>query len=122
MGAQVVGEPRAHRAATSMEVSELVGYLQEVLGQRLIAYLAGVADEKAVGKWVRGERRPRSEDRLRHAYYVFHLLQEHESPHTVRAWFVGLNPQLHDESPASAIREGRLKEVLVAAKAYLSGG
>ena len=45
-----------------------------------------------------------------------------EGPYTVRAWFVGLNPQLGDESPAAAVREGRTRDVLVAAKAFLAGG
>ena len=49
------------------------------------------------------------------------LLAE-ESPHTVRAWFLGLNPQLDDESPAQSIREGDFRDVLVAAKAFLAGG
>lgn len=73
---------------------------------------------------MRGEREPRSdaEQRLRVAYQVFHLLQSRESQHTVRAWFVGLNPQLDDEAPADAIRAGRLRDVWVAAKSYLAGG
>ena len=53
---------------------------------------------------------------------VFQLLQAEESPHTVRAWFVGLNPQLDDVAPAEAIRAGQLRDVLVAARAYVSGG
>jgi hypothetical protein len=95
-----------------------------MLGQKLVAFMAGVADAKSVGKWARGQRRPRREtqERLRAAFNVFHLLQEQESPHTVRAWFVGLNPQLDDDSPARAISEDRLRDVLAAAKAYMAGG
>ena len=63
-----------------------------------------------------------SEARLRTAFQVFHLLQNEESPHTVRAWMIGMNPQLDDVSPAEAIHEGKLKDVWVAAKAYVSGG
>jgi hypothetical protein len=33
-----------------------------------------------------------------------------------------MNPQLDDDSPAESIREGRLKEALSAAKAFISGG
>jgi hypothetical protein len=32
-----------------------------------------------------------------------------------------MNPQLDHDSPADAIREGRLKEALIAAKAFVSG-
>ncbi len=34
------------------------------------------------------------------AFQIFHLLQDEESPHTVQAWMIGINPQLDDVSPA----------------------
>jgi len=40
----------------------------------------------------------------------------------VCAWFLGLNPQLDDRSPAQSIREGDFRDVLVAAKAFLAWG
>jgi hypothetical protein len=33
-----------------------------------------------------------------------------------------MNPQLDDEAPAEVIREGRYKDALIAAKAYVAGG
>lgn len=39
-----------------------------------------------------------------------------------RAWFIGLNPQLDDVSPAEAIHDGRLKEAKAAARAFVAGG
>ena len=45
-----------------------------------------------------------------------------DSSRVVKAWFIGLNPQLDDESPAEAIREGRLKEAMSAARAFVAGG
>jgi hypothetical protein len=45
-----------------------------------------------------------------------------ESDHTIRAWFMGTNPQLDDESPLEAVREGRNREVLAAARAFVTGG
>ena len=115
---------QAHRKTVESAVSEVARFLQETLGQRLVAYMAGVVDPKLVGRWAKAKNAPRSaaEGRLRAAYQVFQLLQTEESPHVVRAWLVGQNPQLEDDSPAAAIREGRLKEVWVAAKAYASGG
>ena len=53
---------------------------------------------------------------------ILRLLLSEESRHTVRAWFVGLNPQLDDESPARAMLEGRERQVLTAAKSFLAGG
>lgn len=115
---------QAHQKAVSFDIADIARFLQETLGQKLVAHIAGVADPKTVGHWARGEQTPRDEadTRLRAAFQVFHLLQGEESPHTVRAWFVGLNPQLDDETPVDAIRDGRAKDVLVAAKAYIAGG
>ena len=114
----------AHRKAVESSIADVVGYLQEVLGQKLVAHIAGVSDPRTVARWTAGDRSPRSENeqRLRCAYQTFQLLLAEESPHTVRVWFLGLNPQLDDQSPAQSIREGNFRDVLVAAKAYLAGG
>jgi lysophospholipase L1-like esterase len=114
----------AHQKTVQFGINDIAQFLQETLGQKLVAFIAGTADVKAVGRWAKGERTPRieAEKRLRVAFQIFHLLQEEESPHTVRAWLVGVNPQLDNESPAEAIREGRLKDAVVAAEAYVSGG
>ena len=114
----------AHRTTVESSMADVAAFLQDALGQKLVAYMAGVSDAKAVGRWASGERSPRPEAqrRLRDTQYIFRLLVTKESPHTVRAWFVGLNPQLDDESPAAAIREGRTRDAVVAAKAFLAGG
>ena len=114
----------AHRQVTESSIQQITQYLEEVLGRKLVATLAGVKDPKAVARWASGERTPRAgtEERLRVAYQIFRLLVAVEAAHTVRAWFIGLNPQLHDESPILAIYEGRFQEVMVAAKAYIAGG
>lgn len=119
-----VREQQAHREAVAMGIADVARFLQDALGQKLVAYMADTDDSKAVGAWGQGTRNPRpaAQERLRIAFQIFHLLQERESPHTVRAWFVGLNPQLNDESPATAIRDGHYREALVAAKAFLAGG
>ncbi len=115
---------QAHRKAVASSIVDVVGYLQEVFGQKLVAHVAGVSDPRTVARWAAGERAPRSEheQRLRCAYQTFQLLLAEESPYTVRAWFLGLNPQLDDQSPAQCIREGDFRDVLVAAKAFLAGG
>lgn len=114
----------AHRTTVESSVADIAAFLQDVLGQKLVAYLVGVQDPKTIGRWAKGTlpQDSDSESKLRGAYQVFRLLMTEESPHTVRAWFVGLNPQLDDESPAAAISEGRIKDVMVAAKAFLAGG
>lgn len=115
----------AHRETVEASVADVAAFLQDALGQKLVAYMAGVDDPKTIGRWASEKRRPQdleAERKLRDTYQVFKLLLTKESPYTVRAWFVGLNPQLDDESPATAISEGRTKDVLVAAKAFLAGG
>lgn len=114
----------AHRTTVESSMADIVGFLQEVLGQKLVAHIADVSDPKAVARWASGDRAPRSasEERLRGAYQVFQMLNTEEASHTIRAWFLGLNPQLGDVSPASALHEGRTRDVLVAAKSYLAGG
>ncbi len=114
----------AHRKTVRSTIADVAAFLQEVLGQKLVAYLAGVTGAKTVGRWASGEQHPRSaaEQHLRAAYQVFLLLQEGDSAHTARAWLIGLNPQLDDESPVTAIRDGRLRDVMTAARSYLAGG
>lgn len=117
---------QAHRQATTASVRDVTAFLQDVLSRRLTAYIAGVRDAKTVTRWVNGEitqiRDFESERRLRTAYEIAQLLLIEESPRTVRAWFIGLDPSLDDVSPAEAIAEGQLREALAAARAFLAAG
>ena len=80
---------------------------------------------KTVTRWANGEvaeiRDPEVERRLRTAYEIALMLLGGDSAPTVRAWFLGIDPQLGDTSPAEAIREGRLKEAMGAARAFAAG-
>lgn len=113
----------AHRKSVSWDLDHMASYLQDQLGQKLVAHLAKV-DRKTVGNWARGDQAPRpdAEKRLRTAFQVFQLLLGDDDAHTVRAWFIGINPQLDDVAPANAIRNNRLEDVWVAAQAYVAGG
>lgn len=50
------------------------------------------------------------------------MLKGDDADPTIRAWFMGMNPQLDDVSPAEALAEDRFREVLAAARAFLAGG
>lgn len=117
---------QVHRQAVDASVKEIAGRLQELLTRRLTAYIAGVVSGKTVARWASGEiteiRNQETEQRLRTAYEIALLLLGQDSPQTVRAWFIGLNPQLGDVSPAHAIHDGHLKEALTAARAFIAGG
>lgn len=123
MEAQILEQ--AHRQAVVTPVTDVVSFLQDLLGRRLVAYVAGVKDAKTVSRWANGEVRSirqESEERIRTAYEVAQLLVQFDSPSIVKAWFIGLNPQLDDVSPAEMIREGKLKEAKAAARAFVAGG
>jgi hypothetical protein len=116
-------EQAVHGLATRLELRALVRSLQDVLGQRMVAVIAGVSDAKAVGKWARGERTPHpdAERRLRDAFQITQLLLQHESAETVRAWFTGMNPDLDDQAPALMLAE-HSQDVLLAARNFLANG
>ena len=118
------GTTQAHRTSVESSNCDMAAFLQEALGQKLVAYTVGVSDAKTVGRWAANERTPRgeNEERLRAAFYIFRLLSDVEGSHTIRAWFAGLNPLLGEEAPATAVREGRLREAVAAAKAFISDG
>jgi hypothetical protein len=117
---------RAHKQAVSTPLNELVSALQARLSRRITAYIAGVDNAKTVTRWASGEvtvvRNHEVEQRLRTAYEVFLLLMNYESANTVKAWFIGLNPQLGDIAPIDALREGRLTETVAAARSFTIGG
>jgi hypothetical protein len=120
---------RAHARAVRLDTPVLVKELRDLLGAKLVAYLGGVRETRAVRQWaegVRGVQDPIDEQRLRLAYQVATLIAERDSPEVVQAWFLGLNPQLEDRSPARLLREGDLDEVgplvLTAARAFATSG
>jgi hypothetical protein len=115
---------RAHQTSIRLTLPASVQLLREILGSRLVAHLAASRDPRAVADWAEGTRAPRTatEARLRTALQIVEMLQAVESEHVVRAWFIGQNPQLDDDAPATAISEGRLKDVLAAARAFVQAG
>src|SRR5680860_314303 len=90
----------AHQRAIQAKPAEMAAFFQELLGQKWAAYISGVADPKAVGKWARGERIPRSESlrKLRGAYHIAILISTFDDFDTARAWFIGMNPVLDHRS------------------------
>jgi hypothetical protein len=120
----------AHTRATRAEFPEVVAELRELLGARLVAYLGGVRETRAVHQWADDdEGRTPSEavqQRLRLALRVALTIASVDSKTVVQAWFQGLNPQLDDRAPARLLRDGDLEEigplVIAAARAFLVGG
>lgn len=111
-----------------LEIPVVAKELRGLLGPRLVAYIAGVTETRAVHEWAEGAREPRPSvaERLRLTLRVARFIAEHDSPQVAQAWFQGLNPQLEDRSPARLLREGDPAEigprVLAAARAFVIGG
>jgi hypothetical protein len=118
----------AHERAIRTPFPALVDELRTLLGSRLVAYLGGVKETRAVHEWAEDARRPgtATEQRLRTALRVAVPIAEADGEAVAQAWFQGLNPQLDDRSPARLLREGDLDEVgplvIAAARAFLVGG
>ena len=99
--------------ALRRDAAELTDGLRQILGAQLVAYLGSVRETRAVREWAEGTRRPSAAtvQRLQLAYRAAGLLERRESHGVVQAWFQGLNPQLHDQSPAKMIRDGDPEEI-----------
>lgn len=126
MDAPTVSLTRRTSAAhdQAVDLKDVIAFLNEHLGSRLLALTVGV-DHKTVGRWLTDvNRTPRfeTETRLRAAHQIFRLVQQVESSPTARAWFMGMNPQLEDNSPAEAIRDGNVRDAMAAARAFVNAG
>lgn len=112
----------AFKEATVRPVNEIAAELQNTLGQRLVAYATRVQSPKLVGRWAAGDHEPRqnAETQLRLLYRAVVTLREQYGPDTIRAFMTGANPDLNDEAPIEAIREGRGPAAVRAAEAFLN--
>ena len=112
----------AHATAVRAPLADLSETLEALLSRRVTAYIAGVKDAKTVSRWSSGDittvRDFEVEQRLRTALTVVALLRDVEADPTIKAWFLSLNPYLGDISPAQAIRDGRGKDAIDAAKIF----
>jgi hypothetical protein len=119
----------AYTTATRLDPAVLVKELRDLLGAKLVAYLGGVKETRAVRQWAEGTRVVSGEEdlrRLRVAYQAAKLLAERDTPAVVQAWFQGLNPAVADRSPARLLREGAVDDVgpqvLAAARQFAATG
>jgi hypothetical protein len=117
----------AYREATSLEFPKLVEELTKIIGKKLTAYIASVKDTRAIERWMAGSESYKGvEERLRLAYRLAKVINDHEGPRVVQAWLTGLNPELNDRTPIRLLREEDIElvgpEILGAARAFLAGG
>ena len=88
-------------------MTEISRYLQDALGPRLTALSVGVSDAREIVSWASGELQPDADiaQRLHNVYGIVQLLLQIETPQAVRAWFLGMNPELDDRAPALTLAD-----------------
>lgn len=111
-----------YRAAVTTGLEEVIDQLRGALGASLVGVIASV-DRKTLQRW-NPDRRPRQAvaQRLRAAWQAYGLLAPAEDPETIRQWFMGMNPDLADVSPAEEIADGDHRGVLAAARGFAADG
>lgn len=113
----------AHARTVTLTIADIAEFLRDTLGSKLTAHIAGVSDAKMVGRWAEGTKPAAArEKRLRDTYQIFQVLLKAEDEYVARAWFIGMNPLLDDETPADSLREGRARDVMAAARAFERSG
>lgn len=112
----------AHRSSLEVSPEDLLEALSIKLGPKLVAYVVD-RDESTISRWKAGKSTPGEGALLplRQCYQIFKLLERKDADPTVRAWFIGTNPQLDDGTPIDAIRDGKYRETLAAARAFAAG-
>lgn len=116
----------AHRLAVEAEVQPMVAELQDVFGQKLVAFAIGDRHPKSVGRYARGERSPDNDSlqRLIDLYQVVKVLQNGrpESGAWMKKWMLGSNSRLGGQAPVQVFHAGDTARVLGAARAFVIQG
>jgi plasmid stabilization system protein ParE len=92
--------------ASSRSIRDIAAYLQDTVGQRIAAAIAGLADAKQIGRYVRDDGpQPHgtTERRLREGYKVVRMLVDAYDDKTARAWLFGTNTRLDDQAPIEVL-------------------
>jgi hypothetical protein len=100
-----------------------VSRLNTVLGRDVVAVLVG-QPERTVTRWITGAETPSVHDKdlLRVVFQIVQKISEVDSDEVVRAWFMGMNPLLDDESPIEVLRDGRVGDAMAAARVFADAG
>lgn len=92
--------------AATRSIRDIAAYLQETVGQRVAAAIAGLSDAKQIGRYAR-ENGPQpheiTERRLREGYKVVRMLADTYDEKTARAWLFGTNTRLDDNAPIEVL-------------------
>ena len=96
--------------AATRSIRNIAAYLQETVGQRVAAAIAGLSDAKQVGRYAKdGGPQPHetTDRRLREGYKVVRMLTDTYDAKTARAWLFGTNTRLDDNAPIEVLAAAR---------------
>lgn len=99
---------RLDEEAATKSIREIAAYLQDAVGQRVAAAMAGLGDARQIGRYARQdgpEPHPTTERRLREGYKVVRMLVDAYDAKTARAWLFGTNTRLDDRAPIEVLGE-----------------
>jgi hypothetical protein len=105
----VLTAPEAERLddeAATRSIREIAAYLQDAVGQRVAAAIAGLVDAKQIGRYAREdgpEPHGAAERRLREGYKIVRMLVDAYDGKTARAWLFGTNTRLDDQAPIEVL-------------------
>ncbi len=109
-----------YQETAHLDIHEVVRRLNAHLGATLVAALSGSKDRKLPYRWAKTDGPtpgPDFERRLRLAHRAWRQLADADNDNLARAWFIGANPFLSEDTPLTAIREDRGREVMNAVTA-----
>ena len=111
----------AHELAVSSDQKEALRALVAALGKYTVAAIFGKG-APTIERWLKSGVSTKVEDerRLRDAFQAFSLVEEADDADVARAWFLGMNPELGDDSPVEQLAAGNARAVLAAARSYVN--
>lgn len=114
----------AHGRTARMDIHVVVRELNAALGPTLVTALSGIKDRKQPIRWAKDDGPIPSNscaERLLLAHSEWIRIASQEDEHTARSFFIGGNPALGEDTPITAIREGRSAELVAAVNVFLEG-
>ena len=101
--------------------SEALRALVAALGKYPVAAIFG-EEARTIERWLKTSLQLKEEDerRLHDAFQVFSLINEADGADVARAWFIGMNPELDDDSPVEQLAAGNSRSVHAAARSYVN--
>ena len=93
--------------AMRLPLEYVVVAVSSTLTRGVVAYMCGKNETFILDKWINNEENPTAVEnlRLRYGYAASEILRKNYDAETARAIFMGMNPALGDEAPASWLRD-----------------